>query len=199
MEYIDNYIDELFASKFESFKVEDDKGDKYKYLIFSFTRLNIYYLSAIIIAGSILTYTIVKNSGLKYQKQQSSPIYEQANKLNSNNSIENAKNTLSPENNKPSVKQPINQSNIPVIIKNNIDTRAASKINNTGDSMSSKNIIVSQPKSINQKDTIKKVQITNLPADTSQKYRVKKIKKVIVVKPKDVVIKDTVNIYKIHK
>ena len=205
MEYSDNNIDRLFLEKFESFRIELKENDwhitsllltRYNFLKFALLRFNIYYLSAIITFGSLSTYTIFKNK-----------------KINSN--VKQPQQTIQQYNNEP-VNISTSQDTIPREVKNNgnkeesqkkssviqnktlTDSSTQTKVNQHNESISINNS--AENTSIkSQKDTAQKLNSTIVTTDTSTKRRVKTIKKVIVIKPHNVIVKDTVQIYRIHK
>ncbi len=187
MENIDNKIDNYFLKKFESFKVEDSEKDwnilfaklsKNKFLKFNAHNLNIYFLTGILLISGIATYSSLNNIQLNTQVKHLQHIIQ-------DNSNKNNQQNLKPGmsgNQYKNVREPSTSSSLS--FNYTLQTKYINKV---------------QAISKNNSDSIQKINSANLQDDTTLKPKVKKIKKVIIVKPKNVIVKDTVQIYRLHK
>ncbi len=195
-------IEKLFSKKFEKFEVKSSeeewihlssKLNKSNFLKFSFVTFNIYYLLVLATFAGTATFAGIKNIQLTkkvYRLEQTVQTYQNADQKKplTDQSVDSAKVLLplfKPEESKEVTKVEIKPAN---------ENRAKS----IEPASSPKNRVSTEiPKEI--KDTVKAPIININQSDTTIKNKVRKVKKTLVVKPKTVVIKDTVVVTKSFK
>ena len=195
-----NDIEKLFSTKFERFEIQPSEKEwldlssrlsRTNFLKFSSTSFNIYYLVIMLILAGTVAWLSVANIELS-EKVDLLRDALRVNKENDRIPGTPATNSISPViSNSPRPAE--HQEILPLPVQSEIKKERAQKKEN--DLKSGERPLVSDQTS---KDSIHNIapaapSITP-PVDTSAKNSVKIIKKVLIVKPKTVVIKDTVRI-----
>jgi hypothetical protein len=184
-------IEKLFSAKFDHFEVKSSEEDWLKlssklsvsnFLKFSLITFNIYFLFGLLTIAGVATY-----SGLKYYR-----LIKKVHQLEQ--TIEDFK-KLEPIQNAPFV-APIDTNQASVTKTNNSTEERTIRAEVQGKNAKTEEIVTNANPVQIIRDTAQVINALPLQSDTTNKNKIKKVKKTVTIKKDKVVIKDTVVITK---
>jgi len=184
-------IEKLFSAKFDHFEVKSSEEDWLKlssklsvsnFLKFSLITFNIYFIFGLLTIAGVATY-----SGLKYYR-----LTKKVHQLE--RTIEDFQ-KLEPAQTAPFV-APIDTNQANVTKTNNSSEKRTIRAEVQGKNVKTKEIVTNANPVPIIRDTAQVINALPLQSDTTNKNKIKKVKKTVTIKKDKVVIKDTVVITK---
>jgi len=193
-------IERLFSKKFEKFEVKtseeewlniSSKLSRSNFLKFSFTTFNIYFLLVLVTFAGTATFTGIRNSQLSkkiYKLERTIQSYQSKEHVHPASTFTDSANIQLAQ---PELKTDVKT----VEFQKESNPKSIPEIKSQTDKPKIKDVPLSSSE-FEIKDTAQKVVINPSIRDTVQRTIVRKVKKTFVIKPKTVVVKDTIVITK---